>query len=1014
MELVVSAYDWIYGDIKNINNGNSSILAWVLDKNSVPMLLRIQNFPLICYLELPQGNWNNSKIDKIMNYIKGILKKTKVDYIFQEKKKLYYFLDGKKTPMIKVIVQNFSSLQHLSNLLKKSRNFEGIGEITINILEDKISPVRKLLTEKNCQFCQWFKIKGDLVPDDEKICKLKDEYYVDWKTLTPLSSEETKGWKSNPRILCYDIETYSDNHKAFPDKENPSHCVTLLSCVFQQLGIKSSRQKYIIGLNCDLKIQDVTTINVKTEKELCDKFMDLIEKLDPEILSGYNIFGYDNPYLDSRLKRKNNNWNCSGSRLFSDSIDIKLIHWSSSAYGNNENNILSISGRISIDLLTLIKRDYKLQKFDLGTVGNFFVNRGKHDVKPVQMFESYEDVCLSNALLKYLNNSEKISDDLSNKIEEIVNESDQNMNKVALYCIEDSELVLDIFEKINAWIGLVEMSNIVGVTIMEVFTRGQQIRGLSQIYDFSSKQGFVIDQRVVGRIDYDGGFVYEPIPGLYDNIICLDFNSLYPSIMQANNICHTSLIPPESDISDDKCNVIEWEDDLGQKFKYRFIKKEFHKGILPQLLENFISQRKEVRKQAKTEKDETVRVVLDKRQLALKTSANSIYGMLGVQGSSEEEEAGKKSKGKGILPLIEGAMCTTAAGRSYIIKAMDFVKENYGAKIIYGDTDSIMISLPDVKTGKEALEWGKILEEKISLLYPDPLYMEFEKAGRMLSIRKKMYAFWLYNKDGNLKSIDDKDSILMRGIVLARRDNCKWQRDVYRKILYNILERKSLRNTLEIIVDECTKIKEGKIHWKDLSIIKGIGKEYDESSSYVMKIFSDEMKKLGTPVKVGDRVEYVVVKIEDEKKEKVLLGRKMRPIDSYDQKEPIDVKYYIDNILTKRIEQLWELGYSEEIKKIVARNDRKQKYEIVIYLFQYENLRENIQNILNSYNNNLDKTIEHIETSDMKRKLLEAKKEVQKTDRILYSLNYNIIKTLVKALDRDEWDQCLKNLFLLI
>jgi hypothetical protein len=211
------------------------------------------------------------------------------------------------------------------------------------------------------------------------------------------------------------------------------------------------------------------------------------------------------------------------------------------------------------------------------------------------------------------------------------------------------------------------MSNIVGVTIVEIFTRGQQVRCLSQLYDLAHKEGFVLDSRTAPSYKFSGGYVFEPIPGLYDNIICLDFSSLYPSIIRAYNICYTTLVPPElmDRVPDEDCNIIEFDQEepliegpkatgdeevvdffdgcegedqeekdkeifkeIGKKkkkevktvlkhYRFKFYKKK--EGLLPRLEGKLIAERKAVRRlEAQTkrevkplEKTEAIRIVLN-------------------------------------------------------------------------------------------------------------------------------------------------------------------------------------------------------------------------------------------------------------------------------------------------------------------------------------------------------------------------------------------------------------------
>jgi DNA polymerase elongation subunit (family B) len=246
-----------------------------------------------------------------------------------------------------------------------------------------------------------------------------------------------------------------------------------------------------------------------------------------------------------------------------------------------------------------------------------------------------------------IHNGEKLT---VKDVTEIWNAALELMTTVVEYGVEDAELVVDLFEKLYVWVDLVEMASIVGVTIMDLFTRGQQVRCQSQIYDYAMRENFVLNKRVFSKLaGFAGGYTKEPIIGLHKNIICLDFRSLYPSIIIAYNICYTTFVPKEYDneIPDEDCNIFEFEqeetvtkkkvgedgendgfdgnefvqDDVAAdaeaepeegkevkeeekvvkvKHRYRFIKKEILEGILPRLLSNLVAERNAVKKQIKT------------------------------------------------------------------------------------------------------------------------------------------------------------------------------------------------------------------------------------------------------------------------------------------------------------------------------------------------------------------------------------------------------------------------------
>jgi DNA polymerase elongation subunit (family B) len=162
-----------------------------------------------------------------------------------------------------------------------------------------------------------------------------------------------------------------------------------------------------------------------------------------------------------------------------------------------------------------------------------------------------------------------------------------------------------------------------------------------------------------------------------------------------------------------------------EKRYFRFLKEP--KGVIPTLLENLLNARKQTNKQIssiqeqiKNEKDDKIRdelktlvTVLDKRQLAYKVSANSMYGAMGVK--------------RGYLPFLPGAMCTTAKGRQSIEKASQHLQNVHKAKLVYGDTDSTYVYFPEIKGAKNLWNHALNVEQEVSSLYPRPMKLAFEE-----------------------------------------------------------------------------------------------------------------------------------------------------------------------------------------------------------------------------------------------------------------------------------------------
>lgn len=885
------------------NSGTAHIHLWCLNRDSNPVLIRMPEFPVFCYAQLPAFvdgtpmHWDASNAVHVIRYLKFALKDdapTKAG--LESKTLLHYFRGEAKTPMLILVFPTIKAMQHCQNLMNTPKQIRGVGLMKLEMWETSISIVRKMFTLRKCRFSQWFEIRGRQVPfeSERRVAKSGtpehpiEEYLCQWETLIPIPPEVSKSWMTQPRMLAIDIETYSDNHHAMPDEHNTLHVAYMISCVYQQLGKPETRHATLIVMGpCD-PIPGSDVISCTSEHEMIIEMGKLIDRVDPDIITGYNIFSYDYPYLHARLSVKMLDWP-QMSRLQGVTPQMTSKSWKSGAYGHNRINNLVMDGRISIDMLPIIRRDYKLDKYDLDFVSRFFIKKGKHDVKASRMFEIYEELQAATtslalaqdipvtqsqaeieiaALRAALGLPQPLKLDSEAAIKVSVKTAQARyaaataeMRRVGEYCLQDSALVIDLFQKLNVWIGLIELSSIVGVTIVELFTRGQQVRTLSQLYDLASSLGYVIDKRSAPKMFYNGGFVFDPKPGLYDNIICIDFASLYPSIMMAYNVCYTTLVPREFDreIPDEQCNVNEFdqeepidgrpsrgnhvndegegvvegvnddpeaadsdEDDEPAKktvtrhYRFRFVKREVRDGILPQLVRRLVDERNAVRaymkvleaqkkafntgigilragaipeikdfegeitlENLKTAVDdvELQLTVLDKRQNALKVSANSMYGFLGAQDG-------------GFLPLIEGAMSVTAWGRSLISQVNRYIETKYGGTIVYGDTDSSMADL-HITDPKEVNPMGHRLAVEISGtpekklddgtivpavagLFPPPLRVEFEKGQRLLCIKKKKYAYLLVRDDGSFAKDRDTGEVVIfkKGIAIARRDNC--------------------------------------------------------------------------------------------------------------------------------------------------------------------------------------------------------------------------------------------------
>jgi len=245
---------------------------------------------------------------------------------------------------------------------------------------------------------------------------------------------------------------------------------------------------------------------------------------------------------------------------------------------------------------------------------------------------------------------------------------------------------------------------------------------------------------------YKGGLVFEPEKGLYDKfILVMDFNSLYPSIIQEFNICFTTV--GRGDIGEDEDRIPDVPDDTANK------------GILPRLIRTLVSRRREVKKlmKGKGVTDEQ-RQTWDVKQQALKLTANSMYGCLGYTKSRFYAR-----------PL---AALTTSKGREILQSTKDLAESAHALRVIYGDTDSVMVNTNQDNL-LEAMKMGNEFKKAVNERY-ELLEIEIDNIFRrlLLHAKKKYAAINMVEVDGVWK-----EKMEVKGLDMRRREYCQLSKD---------------------------------------------------------------------------------------------------------------------------------------------------------------------------------------------------------------------------------------------
>ena len=275
-------------------------------------------------------------------------------------------------------------------------------------------------------------------------------------------------------------------------------------------------------------------------------------------------------------------------------------------------------------------------------------------------------------------------------------------------------------DKLSCLENYTEMARVTGVPFNFLLSRGQQIKFISQLFRKALEQRLVIPNLKSQPSDeqYEGATVIEPTRGYYDvPIATLDFASLYPSIIQAHNLCYTTLLDKRQV---EQFGLVRDDDYIVTPNGDMFVTAKQRKGLLAQILEELLAARKQAKRELAQATDPFRKAVLNGRQLALKVSANSVYGLTGAT--------------TGKLPCLPISMSTTAFGRQMIERTKQEGEDKYttangyeaDAEVIYGDTDSVMVKFGcrDLKT---AMELGAEAANFVTEKFVKPIKLEFEK-----------------------------------------------------------------------------------------------------------------------------------------------------------------------------------------------------------------------------------------------------------------------------------------------
>jgi len=757
------------------------------------------------------------------------------------------------TPFFKVTVAIPALVSASRRILEAGFPLEGGGVMMqTTTYETNVLFVLRFMVDQALAGGGWVEIEGfqrRFADSAKSTCQIEiDVHYEQVKPIELLKIAPM-------RILSFDIECFNPEGKGFPKAENGCPVIQIAAYMKEQ-GKKEHIVNAVWNLNTCNDIAGANVFTFENEEALLLSFRDFLETVDPDILTGYNIANFDLPYLLDRAEALKINWDfCKlgryGERARKNITEIQ----------GREKIEVHIDGRVVFDMIVVIQREQNLSSYSLNAVSAEYLGEQKEDVHYSQIGDLFKT-------------------------------SAETRRRLAIYCLKDAFLPMQLMDKLLCMYNYVEMARVTGVPINFLLNRGQMIKVTSQLLRKARQFDYVMPTLTSKPSEdkFEGATVLEPKTGFYVKpIATLDFASLYPSIMMAHNLCYTTLMQP--------ADAAKLGEDQVTKTPtgHLFAKTSARKGLLPVILEELLAARKRAKKAMAEAEDPLTKSVLNGRQLALKISANSVYGFTGAT--------------VGQLPCLEISSSVTAFGRTMIDHTKNMVEARYtiqngfehDAEVIYGDTDSVMVKF-GTDSIPEAMRLGKEAADLVSETFMKPIKLEFEKIYcPYLLMNKKRYAglYWT--------NPDKYDKLDAKGIETVRRDNSGLVRQMVQTCLDRILMHKDVEGAIDYVQKTMADLLQNKIDLSLLIITKSLGKGAN-ASDYAAKQahveLAERMRKRDptTAPGSGDRVPYVIISGAKGAKN---YEKSEDPLFALENNLTIDSDYYIENQLQQPLMRIF-------------------------------------------------------------------------------------------------------------
>ncbi|MFC2163321.1 DNA-directed DNA polymerase [Candidatus Altiarchaeota archaeon] len=523
------------------------------------------------------------------------------------------------------------------------------------------------------------------------------------------------------------------------------------------------------------------------------------------------------------------------------------------------NNGVRITGRPHVDMYPICRQVFNLPKYTLENVYAHMFGAEKIDVHPSEMHVIWDSKD-PERLGKFLEYS--MSDAVSTL-------------KIALQLLPLAyELAKVVRQPVYEVSRMASGQRVEHLLVTEAYSRNILVPNRPSDSEYGERSQ---------EEKFEGAFVVDPKRGIHDNIILFDFRSLYPSIIISHNVDPVTL-------GCECCRDFN-KSPIGHVFCMK------RKGFIPEVLGILISQRISIKKRMRAESDKSKKSLLDVEQQAIKLLANSMYGYYGFQ--------------RARWYCRECASSITAWGREYIHMVIEDA-EAAGFSVVYGDTDSVYLTLPDLEDTAKIIEKAKEFQKTVNVKLPEAMDLEFEGFyPRGVFITKKRYAL-----------IDPDGKLAIKGLETRRRDWSEIAKATQVRVLDAILKDRDPEKAADDVKAEIQRLKSGEVPLKELTIYTQMARSltgYVSEGPHVAA--AKKAIKRGRDFKQGDIITYIVTKRGGSS-----ISEKAEIVDFVKEGE-YDADYYINNQLLPAVMRILEaLGYTEDELKGLGKQTTLESY----------------------------------------------------------------------------------------